>query len=158
MRNFRVSVQQRFYLLRASAQVDSYGDRHMNNASDNVCDRDVLKALLQAIALYQEHSPRYSLVHFAAFLKIASEGQPIQFKDVARAIGTPAPVVSVAVGHLGPYGRGPARNPSMPPNLIDSFVHPVDSRSKLLGLTSKGAELAAKMRAILGGKCADEEP
>jgi DNA-binding MarR family transcriptional regulator len=123
----------------------------MNDASDNVCDRDVLKALLRAIALYQEHSPRYSLVHFAAFLKIASEGQPIQFKDVARAIGTPTPVITAAVGHLGPYGRGPASNPSMPPNLIDCVVHPIDARSKLLGLTSKGAELAAKMRAVLEG-------
>jgi hypothetical protein len=128
----------------------------MNTSDDDVRGRDVLKAMLQAIALYQEHSPRYSLVHFAAFLKIASESQPIQFKDVARAIGTPTPVISVAVGHLGPYGRGPASNPSMPPNLIDCVVHPMDSRSKLLGLTSKGAELAAKMRAILGGQRPEE--
>lgn len=124
----------------------------MMNASDDVCGRDVLKALSRAIALYHEHAPGYSLAHFAAFLTVATEDQPLQLSDIASAIRSPRAVVTVAMGHLGSHGRGPAGNRSVPPNLIDCKVHPEDARSKLAALTSRGAELAAKMRAILREK------
>jgi DNA-binding MarR family transcriptional regulator len=121
----------------------------MTNASDDVCDRDVLTALSRVIALYHEHAPGYSLAHFATFLTVATSSEPLRLSAIARTIGAPAPVVTVAIGHLGRHGRGPSGKPSIPPNLIDCVQHPVDARSKLAGLTPKGAELAAKMRAML---------
>jgi DNA-binding MarR family transcriptional regulator len=124
-------------------------------ASSVDCDAEFdpapLKALSRAFMLYREHVPSGSLLQLDTFLVLALQGDPIALTELARAVGTVKPVVTAAIGNLGPHGRGPAGNRSTPPNLVYCTDHPTDGRSKLAGLTPKGAELAAKMRDLLSG-------
>jgi DNA-binding MarR family transcriptional regulator len=114
-------------------------------------DTQRLKALSRAVLLYREQVPSSSVLQLYTFLVLASQEKPIGLTDLARAVGTGKPVISAAVENLGGFGRGPAGKDSSPPNLVHCKDHPSDRRSKLAELTPKGAALAAKLCAILGG-------
>lgn len=122
----------------------------MEAASDDF-DTVPLKALSRAFQLYREHVPSSSVLQFYTFLEVALQDGPITLTELAQAVGTVKPVISAAIGNLGPHGRGTYGARSTPPNLIHCAVDPSDARRKLASLTPKGAELAARMGALIEG-------
>lgn len=109
---------------------------------------DSVEPVLRCLQMYREEVPSHSLLYFQMFLLVATRS-PIAQVSIAEQIGIPEAMVSDGIGSLSNGGRRFPERYGSPPALVERTSHPIDARSKLVGLSPKGYRLVARMEAAL---------
>ena len=121
----------------------------LKNAYSGTSRDNSLERLFRAVEVYRRYTDSHSILFFEMFLLVASR-TPIGPTEIARLLDTPQAVVTGGLSTLGEKRAGLPERYVNPANLVSLVDHPADARKRLAGLTPKGGQLVAELRAALG--------
>lgn len=110
-----------------------------------------LETLFRSVEVYRRYTDSKSLLFFEMFVLVAARA-PIGPTDIAKALDVDQATVTGGMSTLGEKRTGLPDRYRNPAALVSFVEHPADARKKLVGLTPRGSQLVAEMRAIRGGR------